>query len=92
MEAIGVAYESEREAKVTIGRGGGLLTLWSQGLAAIGLVQIDAPQPGDVAILSIPTDDGTDETCGIWTGERWASVHRHGTMFGVGTPLGIWRV
>lgn len=91
MTATGIAYGSEREAQVVIGRGGGLLALWERGLEAIGLVQVDAPEPGDVAILSVSTDDGSDQTCGIWTGQRWASVHRHGTMFGVGEPLRIWR-
>lgn len=91
MGAIGIEYESEREAKVVIGRGGGLLALWSRGLEAIGLPVIEAPEPGCAAILSIPTDDGEDQTCGIWTGKRWASVHRHGTMFGVGAPLKMWR-
>lgn len=92
MQAIGVEYTSEREAKLVIGRGGGLLALWTQGMAAIGLTEIVSPQLGDVAILSIPTDDDTDETCGIWTGQRWASVHRKGTMFGVGEPLRMWTV
>lgn len=91
MQATAIAYASEREAQVVIGRGGGLLSLWTRGMDAIALQEVDAPAPGDVAILSIPTDDGTDETCGIWTGHRWASVHRGGTMFGVGEPLKIWR-
>lgn len=91
MAATGIVYGSERESKVVIGRGGGLLALWERGLEAIGLGQVDAPEAGDVAILSVATDDGSDQTCGIWTGHRWASVHRHGTMFGVGEPLRIWR-
>lgn len=92
MAATGIVYASEREAKVVIGRGGGLLALWSAGIEAIGLTEVAAASPGDIAILSIPTDDDEDETCGIWTGKRWASVHRTGTMFGVGVPLRIWRV
>lgn len=92
MKAIGIAYASEREAKVVIGRGGGLLSLWTAGMEAIGLTEAATPSPGDVAILSVPTDDDEDQTCGIWTGRRWASVHRTGTMFGVGESLRIWRV
>lgn len=92
MEAIGIQYGSEREAKVVIGRGGGLLALWSAGLEAIGLEEVETPALGDVAILSVPTDDGEDQTCGIWTGKRWASVHRTGTAFGIGEPLKVWRV
>ncbi len=92
MAAIDISYSSEREAQLVIGRGGGLLALWTKGLEAIGLAEVEGPRQGDVAILSIPTDDGSDQTCGIWTGQRWASVHRTGTMFGVGDPLLIWRV
>ncbi|WP_159975894.1 MULTISPECIES: hypothetical protein [unclassified Novosphingobium] len=91
MAATGIAYGSEREAQVVIGRGGGLLALWARGMDAVGLPRVEAPLPGDVAIISVPTDDGTDETTGIWTGQRWASVHKLGTMFGVGAPLMIWR-
>ncbi|XJJ67281.1 hypothetical protein WBP07_17880 [Novosphingobium sp. BL-8A] len=92
MKATGIQYDNEREAKVVIGRGGGLLALWSAGLEAIGLTEIEAPDLGDVAILSVSTDDGEDQTCGIWTGKRWASVHRHGTAFGIGEPIKMWRV
>ncbi|WP_288803916.1 hypothetical protein [uncultured Novosphingobium sp.] len=92
MEATGIQYDSEREAKVVIGRGGGLLALWTAGLEAIGLEEVETPALGDVAILSVPTDDGEDQTCGIWTGKRWASVHRTGTAFGIGDPLKVWRV
>lgn len=90
MRALGVEYGSEREAQLVIGRGGGLLALWSLGLQAIGLPETDVHKPGIVAILAIPTDDGSNQTCGIWSGQRWASVHRHGTIFGVGEPLRMW--
>lgn len=92
MAAIYVAYDSERSAKLFMGRGGGLLALWTRGMEAVGIPSTDTPSPGDVAILSIPTDDGDDVTCGIWSGQRWASVHRHGTIFGHGQPLQIWSV
>lgn len=92
MEAIGITYDSEATALRTIVRGGGLLALWSKGMNAAGLLPVDAPEQGDAAILAIPTDDSTDQTCGIWTGQRWASVHRTGLLCGVGHPLGIWRV
>ena len=92
MDATGIRYNSERSAMLTIGRGGGLLALWSRGMEAIRCPIIDTPEQGDAAILSIPTDDATNETCGIWTGERWASVHKHGLMVGVGNPLAVWRL
>ena len=91
MSATGIAYASEREAKLVIGRGGGLLALWTRGMEAIGLSEASEPEQGDVAILSVATDDGTDQTCGIWTSARWATVYQGGTMFGAGEPLRIWR-
>lgn len=92
MEAIGIAYSSERSAALTIARGGGLLALWARGMEAIGLSQVEIPRMGDAAILSVQTEDGTNETTGIWTGERWASVHKGGLIVGVGDPLMLWRV
>ncbi|WIA54304.1 hypothetical protein N6H05_14655 [Sphingobium sp. WTD-1] len=92
MEATGIAYDSERSAARVIVRGGGLLSLWQRGMEAIGLAVVDEPQMGDAAILSAPTDDGHNRTTGIWTGQRWASVHRHGLICAPGDPLMIWRV
>jgi hypothetical protein len=92
MEATGISYSSERSAMLTIARGGGLLSLWSRGMDALSLAQVQRPAMGDAAILAVETDDGTNETCGIWTGERWASLHQRGLVFGVGEPLKVWRV
>jgi len=92
MEAIGISYDSERSAVRVIVRGGGLLHLWRRGMEAIGLQVVDDPQMGDAAILDTPTDDGHNRTTGIWTGQRWASVHRHGLTCAPGAPLAIWRV
>jgi hypothetical protein len=92
MVAIDIRYDSERSALRTIARGGGLLALWSHGMEAAGLHEASEAMQGDAAILSISTDDGTNQTCGIWTGARWASLHQRGLMFGVGAPLKTWRV
>ncbi len=92
MEATDISYDSERSAMRTIIRGGGLLPLWTRGMAAIGVEAVEAAQLGDVAILATETDDGHNRTTGIWTGQRWASVHRHGLACGPGDPLVIWRV
>lgn len=92
MAATGVCYSGELSALRAIRRGGGLLALWSRGMAAIGLQVIATPQIGDAAILSLPTDDRTNETCSIWTGHRWVSLHRSGLVFGAGEPLRMWRV
>ena len=92
MQAIGIEYSGPVSAARVIERGGGLLALWREGMRAIGLQPTDEPAQGDAAILTIPTDDATQQTTGIWTGTRWAACHRWGLMFGVGDPLEIWRV
>ncbi|MBR2268485.1 hypothetical protein [Sphingobium sp.] len=92
MDEIGRTYDSERGAMRVIVRGGGLLAIWTRNMEGIGLMQTEEPQQGDAAIMAVPTDDGYNRTTGIWTGQRWVSVHRHGLIFGVGSPLAIWRV
>ncbi len=92
MEAIGARYSSERSAMRVIVAGGGLLALWQRGMEAIGLEVVSEPRAGDAAILASETDDGHNRTTGIWTGERWASVHRHGLSCAPGDPLMVWRV
>lgn len=92
MDAIGIVYDSEQSSIRTIVRGGGLLALWARGMDAIGIPPVEVPAQGDAAILDVPTDDGVGQTCGIWTGQRWASVHRTGLICGVGQPLAMWRV
>jgi len=92
MDHIGHRYSTQLGALRLIRRGGGLVTLWSKGMTGAGLAAVTEPAMGAVAVLSVPTDDGTDEACGIWTGERWGMLHERGLVFGVGTPLKIWDV
>lgn len=93
MDAIGISYTGPREALELITNAGGLLPLWERGMDALGLAQAIAPnKEGDVAILSIATDDGTNETTGIWTGSKWASLHRSGIVCGVGETLRVWSI
>lgn len=92
MAATEIGYHDRLSALRIIQGGGGLLALWSRGMAAIGLQLTDTARAGDAAILVAPTEDRTNETCGIWTGERWAAPHHRGLVFGVGAPLRIWRV
>lgn len=92
MAFIGHNYTSKTGALRVIRRGGGLVALWSKGMAGAGLTAVTAPATGAVAVLSVPTDDALNEACGIWTGQRWAMLHERGLVFGVGTPLMIWNV
>jgi hypothetical protein len=92
MSFIGHSYSTRTGALRVIRRGGGLVALWSKGMAGAGLRVTDTPIAGSVAVLSIPTDDGLNEACGIWTGERWGMLHERGLVFGVGAPLKMWNV
>lgn len=92
MAATHVDYSGPVSAQRVIERGGGLFSLWAAGMEAIGLAETGNPRMGDAAILSIPTEDRTDQTCGIWTGLRWASLHHRGLLFGVGEPVKVWSV
>lgn len=92
MRAIGCRYDSERSALLTIARGGGLAALWSRGMAAIGIDICTTPEPGAVAVLRIATDDAHGEACGIWTGSRWAMLHKAGLYVGDAAAIKIWNV
>jgi len=93
MDLTGIYYTGPVSAARVIKGGDGLLNLWQNGMDAIGMATIAVPEKeGDVSILSIPTEDGTNETCGIWTGSKWASCHMRGLMFGIGEPLRVWSI
>lgn len=91
MAFIRGSYDSEFGALRAIQSGGGLAELWARGATDAGLMPTDRPATGDIGILAIPTDDGLGEACGLWTGERWATLHMRGLMFGFGEPLVMWR-
>lgn len=92
MDHIGYRYSTRTGALRVIRRGGGLVALWSKGMAGSGLAAVTAPHSGAVAVLAVPTDDDHGEACGIWTGERWCMLHERGLVFGVGAPVRIWNV
>ena len=92
MDFIGARYATRIGALRLIKRGGGLVALWSRGMAGAGMAETCEAKAGDVAVMSVPTEDGIGEACGIWTGDRWGMLHERGLVFGVGTPLKIWSV
>ncbi|RYE99297.1 MAG: hypothetical protein EOO77_35750 [Oxalobacteraceae bacterium] len=63
MPYIGHSYSTRIGALRVIRRGGGLVALWSKGMAGARLETTDTPIAGTVAVLSIPTDDGLNEAC-----------------------------
>jgi len=85
-------YATELGAIRAIRRGGGLAELWSRGMGDAGCMEVGTPRAGDVAVLSIPTEDRLGEACGIWTGDKWGCLHFTGLVFGIGAPQRIWRV
>lgn len=94
MAAIGMQYDSERSALRRIAEGGGLVGLWSQGMAAIGasvVAEDDDLQPGDVGVIRRATVCGTNEAAAIWTGDRWVTLGLRGLDFGPAEALAVWR-
>lgn len=88
---LGLRYRTERGALLTIRRGGGLVALWSRGMALAGVSHVTEPEAGDIGVIKRPTHDGLNETVGIFTGERWASISDTAKHFGPALPLAIWR-
>lgn len=91
MAAIGIQYDSELSALRRIREGGGLLALWSQGMAAIDARAVGDMRAGDIGVIRRPTPCGTDEAAAIWTGERWVSLGLRGLDFGPAEALAVWR-
>ena len=94
MAAINVRYDSERSALLTIKRGGGLVELWSKGMAAVSVSAVsewDTLAAGDIGVIRRPTACGLDEAAAIWTGERWVTLGLRGLDFGPAEALAVWR-
>jgi hypothetical protein len=89
--ALGLTYDSERSALVTIKRGGGLVALWTEGMALAGVPEADDAREGDIGVIERTTDDGLNETVAIFTGERWANISDRTLHFGPADVLAMWR-
>lgn len=88
---LGLRYRTERGALLTIRRGGGLVALWTRGMALTGAPAVDEPQAGDVGIIERPTVCGLNETAAIHTGERWFSISDTSIHSGPARALAMWR-
>jgi hypothetical protein len=65
-------YSTDLEAEDHIARAGGLLALWSDGLAGI-MRRAEAAWPGDIGLIRMPGEDGEPIEIGaIFTGKRWS--------------------
>lgn len=92
MVALGIRYDSEIGALRRIAEGGGLVQLWSAGMAMLFLPEADCPRAGDVGVIQHATDCGSNEAVAICAGERWASLTLRGLDFSPAIPLRSWRV
>jgi len=84
-------YDSEMSAYRLIVRNGGLVPLWTRGMIEAQIPEADEAQMGDVAVLEAITEDGLNEACGIYTGDKWAVRTPTGIAFTPAVPLMIWR-
>jgi hypothetical protein len=90
--ALGIRYDSETSALRRIAEAGGLLPLWTAGMALLLVHEVDDPTAGDIGIISRPTVCGGNEAAAIFTGERWASLGLRGLDVGPADALRVWRV
>lgn len=85
-------YASELSALRRIREGGGLVSLWSTGMAYVGVPAASGvPQAGDVAVIERTTVCGGDQALGIFTGQRWATLAIAGLEFGPAVVIKTWR-
>ena len=85
-------YDSERSAIRRIEDGGGLVALWRRGMGEAGLAEVRGdPRAGDVAVLDLPTEEGVNLACGIFSGERWVTRTLNGVEAGPAVSVAAWR-
>lgn len=84
-------YSTDEEARCLIARAGGLLNLFQQGLASIGIDGVNDPIEGDVGVIRAVGMDRREEHIGaIWTGRRWAFRVEDGLAFASAEFLRCW--
>ncbi len=85
-------YNSERSALRCIAKGGGLVALWSAGMAHVEIAEaIGEPEAGDIGVINRPTVCGRNEALGIYTGQRWATLGHAGVEVGPADIVKAWR-
>lgn len=91
MDFMKPLYDSERSALFAIERGGGLVSLWTRGMIEAGIPEADDARMGDVGIVIADQDDGHHQSCGIYTGERWAMLGLSGIVCAPADVEILWR-
>lgn len=84
-------YDSELSALLAIKRGGGLVRLWSEGMAHVGIPEADDAREGDIGVIARRTQCGTDEAVAICTGNKWVTLGVGGLDFAPADVLASWR-
>jgi len=84
-------YHDENSAYRLIVRHGGLVPLWTRGMIDAQIPEADEPILGDVGVIEAITEDGLNEACGIYLGDKWAVRTPNGMLFSPAVPLQIWR-
>lgn len=84
-------YTTARGALRVIRRHGGLVDAVRYGMLDARVPEADEPRLGDMAVIERPTDDGLNQACALFGGERWVSLSTRGLDSGPGVPLAIWR-
>ena len=83
-------YRSDAGAVRLVRQEGGMLALWRQGLADIGIPEVGELEPGDVGVVDALTEYGLQHVGAIWTGSKWAFAARDGLMFARADCLAAW--
>ena len=85
------SYSTDDEAAALIADAGGLVTLWSRGLASIDVGEVATVEPGDVGVVVAISMSGEPEHVGaVWTGRRWAFRAYAGVFFASAQVVRAW--
>lgn len=84
-------YSTAGEAVRVLVKHGGLLAVTTRGMIEAGVPEADFPRAGDIGVVQRPTEEGLNQACGIYTGERWATLGLRGMDCGPAEILGLWR-
>jgi hypothetical protein len=84
-------YHTELGALRKIKKGGGLVALWTRGMAEAGIPEADSPHAGDIGVIARATDCRTNEAAAIYAGERWVTLGARGIDSGPADVLALWR-
>lgn len=80
-------YSTERAARCLIGLRGGLVRIFDEELAGIGLARTPTPTSGDIGIVMAP-----EPTAAIHFADRWILRSARGLIGAPATAIAAWRI